>query len=300
MVRQSVPLPGFLVPIKNHSRHSFFPKTLPTLQAHDQDILLASMPKSGITWLKALVFSIVNRAKYDPSTSHLLASNSHELVPFVEFTLYDKNKIPELSDIPSPRLFSTHFPYASLPESIKPGEGRLKWTMEEYGEKFCEGEVGFGPFWNHVLGYWKERLERQEKVLFLKNKRYFRKGEVGDWVNHPSQSTEEQLNKALHNIKAVENAKPSWKSLPAGIPERFSCRGLIRCKRRQMEGRSSGLNNYVVMDNIVDPVGQVQSPPKEEIRDDGDRLVRMGLEPLDDGVLELGESGQDCERVVLY
>lgn len=192
MVRQSLPLPGFLVPIKNHSRHSFFPKRLPTLQAHDQDILLASMPKSGITWLKALVFSIVNRAKYDPSTSHLLASNSHEPVPFVEFTLYDKNKIPELSDSPSPRLFSTHFPYASLPESIKrtkcrvvyicwnpsdslvsfwhfaAGEGRLKWTMEEYGEKFCEGEVGFGPFWNHVLGYWKERLERQEKVLFLK------------------------------------------------------------------------------------------------------------------------------------
>lgn len=251
-------------------------------QAHDKDILLASLPKSGTTWLKALLFSIVNRAKYAPSTSPLLSSNPHELVPFIEFTLYQKNKVPELNDIPSPRIFSTHVPYASLPASIKHTkcrvvyicrnpfdslvsfwhfaavEGRLKWTMEEYGGKFCEGEVGFGPFWSHMLGFWKESLERQEKVLFLKyedfkedtvfqvkklakfigfpfcleeekqgvveeiinscslrklkelevnkhgkfmpnfrNKSYFRKGEVGDWVNHLSQSTVEQLDKVI-------------------------------------------------------------------------------------------------------
>ncbi|KAI4332940.1 hypothetical protein L6164_017806 [Bauhinia variegata] len=33
---------------------------------------------------------------------------------------------------------------------------------------FCKGSVGFGPFWNHLLGYWKESLERPNKVLFLK------------------------------------------------------------------------------------------------------------------------------------
>ncbi|KAF3434251.1 hypothetical protein FNV43_RR25354 [Rhamnella rubrinervis] len=255
-------------------------------QAHDQHILLASTPKSGLTWLKALVFSITNRVTYTLSATPLLTSNPHELVPFLEFTLYAHNKIPEInstSDISlSPRLFSTHIPYVSLPESVKhsncrviyicrnpfdslvsfwhfaTGEGRLKYTMEEYAEKFCEGEVGFGPFWDHILGFWKESLEKPEKVLFLKyenlkedpvfhvkklaefvgfpfsleeekqgvveeiiklcslknlkelevnkngkfmpnfrNKSYFRKGEVGDWVNHLSPSMVERLKKVM-------------------------------------------------------------------------------------------------------
>lgn len=131
--------------------------------------------------------------------------------------------------------------------------------MEEYVEKFCNGETVFGPFWNHVLGYWKESLEKPEKVLFLKfeemkedfvvqvkkladfvgfpfsreeesqgvieqisnlcsfsnlkdldvnkhgklmpngleNKSYFRKGEVGDWVNHLSPSMAARLNTVM-------------------------------------------------------------------------------------------------------
>jgi hypothetical protein len=40
--------------------------------------------------------------------------------------------------------------------------------LEEAFDSFCNGVVGFGPFFDHVLGYWKESLERPEKVLFLK------------------------------------------------------------------------------------------------------------------------------------
>ena len=31
-------------------------------EAHDDDIIIASFPKTGSTWLKSLVFSILNRA----------------------------------------------------------------------------------------------------------------------------------------------------------------------------------------------------------------------------------------------
>ena len=35
-------------------------------------------------------------------------------------------------------------------------------------ESFCKGESEFGPYWDHVLGFWKASLEKPEKVLFLK------------------------------------------------------------------------------------------------------------------------------------
>lgn len=166
-------------------------------QAHDQDIILASKPKSGTTWLKALLFAIVNRTNSNLSDTPLLNSNPHELVPFFEFTLYaNNNELPNLSDIPSPRLFSTHIPYASLPESVKDSKSRIvyicrnpldiivshwhfatqadgvhscsKWTLEEFVDVYCKGEEIFGPFWDHMLGYWKQSLENPQKLLFLK------------------------------------------------------------------------------------------------------------------------------------
>ncbi|KAI3840862.1 hypothetical protein MKX03_009990 [Papaver bracteatum] len=40
--------------------------------------------------------------------------------------------------------------------------------LNEAFEFFYEGVSEFGPFWDHVLGYWKESLENPQKVLFLK------------------------------------------------------------------------------------------------------------------------------------
>ncbi|XP_050221329.1 cytosolic sulfotransferase 15-like [Mercurialis annua] len=169
-------------------------------QAQEQDILLASMPKSGTTWLKSLIFSIVNRTRFSFSNTPLLTITPHELVPFLEFTLFaNKDLHNDLSIIPSPRLFATHIPYPALPETIQHSSNcRIvyicrnpldtvvsSWhffsetmaqakattnqlSIDEFFDLSFKGFVGFGPFWDHVLGYWKASLEKPEKVLFLK------------------------------------------------------------------------------------------------------------------------------------
>ncbi|CAN0862900.1 Cytosolic sulfotransferase 4 [Linum grandiflorum] len=137
-------------------------------QVKDTDVLVASIPKSGTTWLKALVFSISNR---------------------------------------------TRFPIEAF-------------------EMYCKGVVGFGPFWDHMLGYWKESQERPEKVLFFKYEEmkedvgiHLRKlaeflgcpfsleeeedglvegiaklkGEVGDWVNYLSPEMVDKLTKVMED-----------------------------------------------------------------------------------------------------
>uniref|UniRef100_A0A803LKL5 Sulfotransferase n=1 Tax=Chenopodium quinoa TaxID=63459 RepID=A0A803LKL5_CHEQI len=124
--------------------------------AQDTDLVVASFPKTGTTWLKSLLFSIVNRFVQPPSQSSLLSHNPHELVYDLETGVYGVDpKLPtpdQLNDLPSPRLLHSHMPYASLPKSIQ--------------DSSCIALNG--PYFEHVLGYWKQSLEQPDKVLFLK------------------------------------------------------------------------------------------------------------------------------------
>ncbi|KAM5567486.1 cytosolic sulfotransferase 12 [Rosa sericea] len=168
-------------------------------QAQDSDILLVTTPKSGTTWLKAILFSLVKRGEHyhpDPQHHPLLTKNPHVLVPFLELNLYLEKPVPDLmTSYAPPRLFSTHLPLVSLPESVKDSackvvylcrnpkdtflslwhftnrlrpEGRGTNPLEEALEKFCRGVSLYGPFWDHVLGYWNESLKRPERVFFIK------------------------------------------------------------------------------------------------------------------------------------
>ena len=167
-------------------------------QALDSDIILVTAPKSGTTWLKALAFALLNRNKYPNihNNHHLLTSNPHALVPFLEIDLYsDKDHVPDLNSLSPPRLFSTHIPSVLLPKSVKESNCKVVYLcrdpkdmfvslwhfsnkvraqsrgplpLEEAFESFCRGVSPMGPFWEHVLGYWKESLERPENVMFIK------------------------------------------------------------------------------------------------------------------------------------
>ncbi|XP_074326156.1 cytosolic sulfotransferase 15-like [Apium graveolens] len=165
-------------------------------QAQANDIIVASIPKSGTTWLKALTFTILNSHLHSIQKQHpLLTCNPHDLVPFLEYNLYADNNIPDLSR--RPRLIATHVPFHALPHSIKMETSTSRvvyiarnpfdtlismWhfmsklrpdelgpiSLEETFDMYCKGKVGYGPYWEHMLRYYKESLENTEKVLFLK------------------------------------------------------------------------------------------------------------------------------------
>ncbi|ONI08946.1 hypothetical protein PRUPE_5G209000 [Prunus persica] len=143
-----------------------------SFRARDTDILLAASPKSEVR-----------------DEEHMIGGNP----------------IAYLDSLPpsSPRLLSTHIPYTSLPKSIlsdsggrivyiarnpkdvfvsywsfcqkfksktDPSKGQPLATisMEEAFELFCKGVSITGPFWDHVLDYWKASLERPDRVVFMK------------------------------------------------------------------------------------------------------------------------------------
>ncbi|KAM7279006.1 hypothetical protein ACFE04_006140 [Oxalis oulophora] len=168
---------------------------LECFKSKPSDILLITNPKSGTTWLKALLFSVMNRTLYDFSSHPLLTHNPHECVPFLELKLFRKTPVGDPENMPNPRILATHVPYSLLPETILSSgckivyicrnpkdvfvsmwhfcskirvEGLPPISMEEALDLFCKGVSPYGPYWDHALGYWNASLEFPERVLFLK------------------------------------------------------------------------------------------------------------------------------------
>ncbi|KAM0894879.1 hypothetical protein ACQ4PT_024186 [Festuca glaucescens] len=157
------------------------------------DVLLATPPKCGTTWVKALSFATMARTAYPPSGGDhlLLRLNPHECVPSME-GLFEAGKEAQLAALPSPRLMQ----HALLPPSLahnpdckivyvcrEPKDmmvslwhftkaivtsGGRTYPFSDALEWTCEGKSPHGPFWDHLLGYWRASKATPERVLFLK------------------------------------------------------------------------------------------------------------------------------------
>ncbi|XWS51260.1 hypothetical protein CRYUN_Cryun12cG0161400 [Craigia yunnanensis] len=190
--------------------------------AQPTDLILCSHPKTGMTWLKALAFAIVTRSHYDiaDSTSPLLTRSPRDCVTFMELDAAQgiNNKDPGIP------LVATHSPYTSLPNCIitsgckivyisrDPKDAflslwhfirRQAWfpllsiSFEEAFDMFCEGAFVHGPYWKHVLEYWRASLECPERILFLKyedmkNNTSFCVKRLAEFMGYPFSSGEEK------------------------------------------------------------------------------------------------------------
>ncbi|XP_037456124.1 cytosolic sulfotransferase 17-like [Triticum dicoccoides] len=164
-----------------------------TMKPRDDDIILATQPKSGTTWLKALAFAITNRGRYGFGDHPLLTQHPQHLVPSIELHGPGRDHT-DLNALASPRLLSTHIPMSLLPPEMTPSSGRRvvylcrdpkdkfvsRWhfdnkifhgsamELDKAYDLFCRGLSPYGPFWEHYLEYWKASLATPDKVLFLK------------------------------------------------------------------------------------------------------------------------------------
>lgn len=175
--------PAFILPgVLSLRRH---------LRPAPSDVFLASFPKSGTTWLKAIAFAISTR-----NPSSLLSRHPQDCSPYLE-GLFCGTQVPDLGALPSPRQLATHIPYSVLPNSVRDSPCRIIYLcrepkdtlvstchflrelrpeasqqrampFEEAVDAFCEGLSFYGPVWEHQLEYWRESQRRPGKVLFLK------------------------------------------------------------------------------------------------------------------------------------
>ncbi|TVU51391.1 hypothetical protein EJB05_02820, partial [Eragrostis curvula] len=187
------------------------------------DVVLASPPKCGTTWLKALAFATMARDAYPPTHPEhpLLRLNPHECVPFMEM-LFAAGQGSKMDALPSPRLMATHMQHKILPASVSHNpdcktvyicrepkdmlvslwhyasrSGSSDVSFLDMFEPACEGRSASGPIWDNVLGYWNASKANPEKVLFLRYEELLRDPvenvrKLAQFVGQPFSASEEE------------------------------------------------------------------------------------------------------------
>ncbi|XP_019167731.1 PREDICTED: cytosolic sulfotransferase 17-like [Ipomoea nil] len=170
-------------------------RVLAEFKPRPTDVILGSFPKTGTTWLKSLLYSIINRSSLDS----LVNNNPHDLVPFLEIQVYGDHESSDSSTHLSSsedttRIFSTHIPYQLLGKTLESSGCRVvyvarnpkdtlnslwhfankwkmaeesPWELEEAVEKFVSGTVPNGPYYEHVMGYKMASLKNPGNLFFI-------------------------------------------------------------------------------------------------------------------------------------
>ncbi|KAL8038505.1 hypothetical protein ABFX02_11G111600 [Erythranthe guttata] len=180
-------------------------KVLQHFKPLPNDVILASFPKTGTTWLKALLHSIIHRHSPNHSSNTLLLNHPQELIPSLETNLYVQNGnfIPTIIEDQynkgggtSSRILATHIPYQIIGDLLR-GSSTCKivyvtrnpkdtlislwhflhksgnvfasdpWELPSAVDQFCRGIVPFGSYYDHVLAYREESRKEPEKVFFV-------------------------------------------------------------------------------------------------------------------------------------
>ncbi|XP_028843538.1 cytosolic sulfotransferase 3-like isoform X2 [Denticeps clupeoides] len=162
-----------------------------SFQARPDDILIATYPKAGTTWV-SYILDLLYFGQHSPERQTSLPI--YERVPFLELTNPFLPSGTELADklTTSPRLIKTHLPVQLVPKSFWEQNCRIVYVARNakdnlvsyfhfdrmnmgqpeagdwnsYVEKFMDGKIVFGPWYDHVNGWW-EKKQRYSNLLYL-------------------------------------------------------------------------------------------------------------------------------------
>ncbi|KAI5676473.1 hypothetical protein M9H77_07423 [Catharanthus roseus] len=209
---------GFWFPIRLMERILSLEESF---KCKETDVLICGFTKTGTTWLKSLCFAISTRTNFDAFTTPLRSYLCHDIIPFIEFQTNQEEKNPKKSPYQEQfPLFSTHLPFCLLSESVKSSGCKIIYicrdpkdtlvslwhfvnrlgndqTLDSVFKCFSEGNNGWGPYWEHVLEYWKASIEMPEKILFLKyedlkNDTVFYVRRIAEFIGKPFSNKEEE------------------------------------------------------------------------------------------------------------
>ncbi|XP_030066075.1 sulfotransferase 1C4-like [Microcaecilia unicolor] len=214
-------------------------------QARSDDLLICTYPKAGTTWIQEIVDLIQN----DGDIKRCQRAPCHDRVPFIELMtpLSFKSGVEQASEMPSPRVLKSHIPIQLLPPSFWEHNckviyvarnakdnlvsyfhfGRMNQgmpdpgTWPEFFETFLAGEVSWGPWHDHVKGWWEAREHHRILYLFYEDMKENPAREIRKVMQFLEKDLDEKiLEKIAHHSSfqtMKENPMANFSTMPSFI-----------------------------------------------------------------------------------
>lgn len=160
------------------------------------DVWLSSYPRSGTAWTYEVLYAVL----YQGDMAALqYAQSAGNILKFLPIEIGSAASVPERlhtwKALPSPRVIPTHLPYRLYPKAVlerhckrvyvvrHPKDvavsfyhhhrahsllGRYQGTWDDFFEYFLTGQVVYGSWFDHTLGWWANCQESAGGVMVLR------------------------------------------------------------------------------------------------------------------------------------
>ncbi|XP_026188925.1 cytosolic sulfotransferase 2-like [Mastacembelus armatus] len=157
-------------------------ENIQTFRARPDDILIATYPKAGTTWV-SYILDLLYFGQTCPNRQTSIPLN--ERVPFLEISIPSLPTGKDLADqlITTPRLIKTHLPVQFVPKSFWDQKSRIVYVARNakdsavsyfhfgrmnnaqpdpgqwstFLQNFMDGKVVFGSWYKHVNEWWEKK-----------------------------------------------------------------------------------------------------------------------------------------------